>query len=109
MYTVNFIPKSSPNTLTFVFKFHKAAEDLYKKALAALKAGEDIEIEDDFTTKGIVKMPDMSAITFSEYESDMDRNGDLQIIQHKCQLKTQNKAKGDMSIQILENAPMLRH
>lgn len=82
-----------------VFKAHKAADDLYKKAL---KATGHIEEEDDFGTKLAINMLDVAAVTFSEYEKDMDKNMDLQIIQHKAQLKAQTRAKQDMTLQMLE-------
>ena len=73
---------------------------MYKKALASTAA--KIEAEDDYGTKLVIDMSDVAAVTFSEYEKDMDKNMDLQIIQHKAQLKAQSKAKNDMSLQILE-------
>lgn len=104
MLTVNIIPKNSPNTLSFIFKAFKEADSVYKKALLSLKENEIIEIEDDFETKAVIRMSDIAAITFSEYEKDMDKNGDLQIIQHKCQLKTQSKAKNDIGLQMLDRS-----
>lgn len=104
MLTVNLIPKNSPNALTFVFKHFKNADELYKKASLALKDESIIEAEDDFETRCIVRMGDIAAITFSEYEKDMDKNGDMQIIQHKCRLKTENKAKNDVGLRLLDSA-----
>ena len=103
MHTVNLIPRNSPNTLTFVFNAYKAADDLYRKLNAALKTDDIIEIEDDFETKAVVRMEDIAAATFSEYDKDMDKNGDLQIIQQKSMLKTQNKDKNDIGLQMLTN------
>lgn len=104
MLTVNFVPKNSSNTLSFVFKAFKNADELYRKANSALKDGSIIDVEDDFETKGTIRMEDVAALTFSEYEKDMDKNGDLQIIQHKSQLKTQNKAKNDVGLRLLDGA-----
>lgn len=104
MYMTNLIPKNSPNALTFVFKAHKSAEDLYKKSVAAINTDEIIECIDDFDTKAIIRMSDIVAVTFSEYEKDMEKNGDLSIIQHKSQLKTQNKAKNDVGLRLLDSA-----
>lgn len=104
MLTVNLIPKNSPNALTFVFKAFKEADSVYKKALSAFASGEIIEIEDDFGAKSAILMAEMGAVTFSEYEKDMDKNGDLQIIQHKSQLKTQSKAKNDIGLQMLDRS-----
>lgn len=104
MYTVNMIPKNSPNALTFVFKAYKNADDFYKKSSNALTESLIIETEDDFETKAIVRMSDISSITFSEYAKDMEKNGDLQILQHKGQLKTQSKAKNDVGLQMLDRS-----
>jgi hypothetical protein len=101
MFTVNFILKNNPNSLTLVFKAHKAAEDLYKKALNSVSK---IQEEDDFGLKISIDMSEVVAVTFSEYENDMDKNMDLQIIQHKCQLKGQAKARNDIGLQMMEKA-----
>lgn len=55
-------------------------------------------------------MSEIASMTFSEYANDMDKNMDLQIIQHKSQLKAQAKAKNDMGLQMLEKQanPIIR-
>jgi hypothetical protein len=105
--TVNFVLKNNPNALTLVFKFHKAAEDLYKKALASIGK---IEAEDDYGCKLAIDMLSVAAVSMSEYEKDMDKNMDLQIIQHKSQLKAQSKARNDIGLRLLEkdNSPPLK-
>lgn len=103
MYTCNFVLKNNPNALTLVFKAHKNAEDLYKKALASVGK---IEAEDDFGCKLAIGMQDVAAISMSEYEKDVDKNMDLQIIQHKAQLKAQSKARNDIGLQMLEKNVM---
>lgn len=100
MFTVNFILKNNPNGLTLVFKAHKNAEEIYKKASGFPDTR--FLLEDDYGLKLAIDMVDVSSLTFSEYEKDMDKNMDMQIIQHKAQLKAQSKAKSDMSLQILE-------
>lgn len=99
MQTVNFVLRNNPNSLTMVFRFHKAAEELYKKALIATGKIED---EDDFGCKLSIDISDVSAVTFSEYEKDMEKNMEFQLIQHKAQLKAQSKARNDVGLQILE-------
>lgn len=84
-----------------VFKAHKNAEDLYKKALTSVP---NIEAEDDYGLKLSVIMSEVAAITFSEYADDMDKNMDLQIVQHKSQLKAQTKARNDIGLQMLEKS-----
>lgn len=103
MLTVNLIPRTTSTTMTFVFKAFKNAEELYKRLNKALRSDEIVEIEDDFGTMGIVRMADIAAISFSEYEKDMQRNGELGLIQHKEQLKAQKKAQSDLGLQILGN------
>lgn len=100
MYTVNFIIRNNPSALTAAFKAHKNAEDLYKKALASTGK---IEVEDDYGLKLAVDMSEVCGITFSSYEDDMDKNMEFQLIQHKAQLKAQNKAKSDVGLQLLSN------
>jgi len=91
--------KNQPNSLTLVFKAYKAGDDLYRKALNSISK---IEVEDDFGLKMAIDMSEVAAITFSEYSKDMDKNMDLQIIQHKAQLKAQTTARNDIGLQMLE-------
>lgn len=101
MLTVNFLLKNNPNNLTLVFKAFKNAEDAYKKALIS---GCQVGFEDDYGLKLSINMDEVASVTFSEYEKDMDKNMDLQIIQHKARLKAQNTARNDIGLQMLEKA-----
>lgn len=101
MYTVNLILRNNPNPITAVFKAHKNADDVYKKLLLSL---DKIVVEDDFELKLVVDMKEVVAISFSEYEKDMDKNMDLQIVQHKAQLKAQSRARSDIGLQMLEKS-----
>jgi hypothetical protein len=100
MLTVNFVLKNNPSNLTLVFKAHKNAEDAYNKASAFPNTA--LLFEDDYGLKLAIDMGDVASITFSEYANDMDKNMDLQIIQHKSQLKAQARAKQDMTLHMLE-------
>lgn len=102
MQIVNFILKNNPSALTLVFKAFKSADDLYRKAINS--TDKKIEAEDDFGCKLSIDMSDVAAVTFSEYEKDMDKNMDLQIVQHKSQLKAQSRAKNDIGLQMLEKS-----
>lgn len=99
---MNFVLKNNPNSLTLVFKAHKSADDFYRKSVNSFD--NKVEDEDDFGTKLAINMSDVAAVTFSEYEKDMDKNMDLQIIQHKSQLKGQSKARNDIGLQMLEKS-----
>lgn len=100
IYTVNFLLKNSPNSLTFVFKAFKNADELYKKGLSLIKTMESLECEDDYETRGVIDMSSISAVTFGDYEKDMNKNGEMQIIQAKSQLRTQSLAKSDVGLQM---------
>lgn len=108
MLTVNLITRQTPTTLTFVFHAYKNANELYKRLNAALRSDEIVEIEDDFGTMAIARMEDIAAISFSEYEKDMQRNGELGLIQHKENLKAQKRAQGDVGLQIIEGSNVVR-
>ena len=107
MITVNFILKNNPNAMTLVFKAFKNADESYFKALGS--PNEKLDFEDDFGLRLNVDMREIASVSMSEYEKDMDKNMDLQIVQHKAQLKAQSRAKNDMGLQILErsNAPLI--
>lgn len=100
MYTVNFLLKNNPNNLTLVFKAFAEAERAYNKAIVPTE--KRIEFEDDYGLKLVISMSDVASATFSEYAIDMDKNMELQIIQHKAQLKAQARAKQDMTLHMLE-------
>ena len=101
MLTVNFVLKNNSNALTLVFKAYKNADEAYKKILNSTSK---LELEDDFETKIAIDMGDVAAVSISDYEKDMDKHGELQIIQHKSTLKMQNKAKNDVGLRLLDSA-----
>ena len=82
-----------------MFKAYAEADRAYKKALSSFEV---VEFEDDYGLKLSISMSEVASVTFSEYSSDMDKNMDLQIIQHKAQLKAQARAKQDMVLHSLE-------
>ena len=91
-----------------VFKAYKDASDAYTKS--SKFPNEKLTFEDDYGLKLAIDMADVASVTFSEYANDMDKNMDLQIIQHKAQLKAQAKAKQDMTLHMLEKqaAPLIQ-
>lgn len=103
MLTVNFLLKNNPNNLTLVFKAYAEAERSYKRALGSDEDSK-VEFEDDYGLKLAIDMSEVASVTFSEYAKDMDKNMDLQIIQHKAQLKAQTTARNDIGLQMLEKA-----
>ena len=100
METVNFFFKNSNGTLSFVFKAFKNADEAYKRA-TAVSIGKSIQIEDDFGLKATIDMDSVAAITTNEVEKDMYKQGQLQILQAKADLKTQSEAKNDIGLQML--------
>lgn len=112
MQSVSFVLKNSPIALSFNFRHYKDAEDLFKKAktetLAFLNkspaAFTSIEIVDDFDTKALIFLSDVSAITLTEYAKDMKKNGELQLLQAKADLQTQSSAKSDIGLRMLGDA-----
>ena len=101
METVNFFFKNSGGTLSFVFKAHKNSDEAYKRAVAEPSF---IEIEDDFGLKATIDMDSVAAITINEVEKDMYKQGQLQILQAKADLKTQSEAKNDIGLQMLSRS-----
>lgn len=99
MLTVNFLLKNNPNNLTLVFKAFAEADRSYKKTIGSTAK---LEFEDDYGLKLSIDMSEVASVTFSEYAKDMDKNMDLQIIQHKAQLKAQTAARNDIGLQMLE-------
>lgn len=102
MHSVSFLMRNSPVQMSFVFKAYKAANDLFKKAQAQGGSGV-IHIEDDFDSLAFVDMSCVACVSFVEVEKEMGKNGDLQILQEKANLKTQAKAKQDLGFQMLND------
>lgn len=102
MYTVNIILKNSPVALSFMFKAFKAADDLYCKVQKCTTP--KIELEDEYDTKTSISMDCVAAVSVSDFSKDMDKNGEMSIIQHKSQLKAQNLAKNDVGLALLNRA-----
>lgn len=104
MYNVNLIYKNSPIAQVFTFKAHKNADDLYKRVKILVGTDGKIDIEDDFGSKSTVEMSCIAAVNFIEYEKEMAKNGEIQILQTKQDLKTQVNAKNDVGLRILGDA-----
>jgi hypothetical protein len=92
---------------SFYFKAFKNADEYYRKAkLYKLGVG-DIDIEDDFGSKGDFLLDHIAGVSFTDIEEDMKRQGELEIAKHKAQLRTQQLAKGDPQIQLMNSASKL--
>lgn len=102
MHTVNFIFKNTSNSITLIFKAFKNADDIFKKAIQSHTA--KLSVEDDYELVGLIDMSEVSAVTMSDFSKEMDRNGEMGLIQHKSQLKAQNNAKNDVGLQILSKS-----
>lgn len=97
MNSVNFIFKNSPLSLSFVFKTYKNADELFKKASASLRVG-FIEAEDDFGGKCKIDMESVAGISLSEIEKEMDKRGEVSLLEVKAQTKFQNRANSETKI-----------
>lgn len=105
MYAVSLLLKNSGLSQSFYFKAFKNADECFRKVFSSTEAM--IRIEDDFNARGTFLHDSISAVSFSDIEEDMKRNGEMQIIQHKATLRTQQLAKGDPTLAILNNSSKL--
>lgn len=64
--------------------------------------------EDDFGSVLSVRGDSLSAASFTDVERDLDRNGQIQLLQHRAQLKTQNLASNDSQIKLLNTASRIQ-
>lgn len=101
MFSVSFLVKNSPIAMMFTFKAHKLADDLYKKGCKLLKTDGVIEMKDDYGMESSIDMSSIAAVNKSEYEQEMKKNGDIQILQAKQDLKTKTMAQQDIGLRML--------
>lgn len=99
MFSVNFIFKNCSSALSFSFKAYKNADQLYKKGQSL--AEERLLAEDDYGQMASIDMSTVSAISFGDIEKDLDRQGELSILQTKSQMRTQIAGKNDAHIRML--------
>lgn len=101
MFTINFLFKNSPNFISLTFKERVGAREKFDFANKNVGVSLKNEFSDDYGMTAAVDMAQISAVTFSEYSKEMDRNGEAQIIQAKATLKTQKLAQNDIGLQVL--------
>lgn len=106
MYIVNFAFKNSSSALSFTFKAFKNAEEAFKKGKAAISSQSNsvVELQDDYEQFAVIDMETVSAVNFANIEVDMNRQGEVSIIQNKAQLRAQNLANNDASLHMLSSA-----
>lgn len=104
MYSVSLILKNSQIALMFNYKAFKSADDLYKKAKLLMRTDTVFEAEDDFEMKSCVDMSNIASVSFSEYEKEMKKNGEIQILQKKSDMNTMKLASQDFGLRALSDA-----
>lgn len=109
MYAVSILLKSSALSQSFYFKAFKNADELYKKSRTIIGSNPAtvLDVEDDFNARGGFDSVDLAGVSFTDIEEDMKRNGEMQLIQHKATLRTQQIAKGDPTLQLMNSASKL--
>lgn len=105
MYTLNLILKNCPSAISLSFKAFKKADDARKKAHAALFEGDKLlEMTDDYEQIVAVDMGCVSGVVMGDIEKDLDRQGEVGILQHKSQLRSQVNANNDKGLAMLTDA-----
>lgn len=108
IFSVNFIFKNCASALSFSFKSFKNADDCKKKGFAALSSegglAPIIEVSDDFEQYAKVDMFTVAAVTMGDIEKDLDRQGEVGLLQAKSQLRAQVNANQDKGLAMLNDA-----
>lgn len=102
MYAVSILLKNSALSQSFYFKAFKKADELFK-GLTALQPV-IMPFEDDFGSRGSFLIAEIAGVSFTDIEEDMKRTGEMQVIQHKAQLRTQQLAKADPALQLMNSS-----
>lgn len=99
MYAVSILLKNSALSQLFYFKAFKNADEVYRS-----KRSDFLEVEDDYAARGHFIVSEIAGLSFTDIEEDMKRQGEVQVIQHKAQLRTQQIAKADPALQLMSSA-----
>lgn len=110
MYVVSMLFKGSDLALAQHFNTFKNAEEFYRKAMKFVSgmANGIMENEDDFGSMVRVSSDSLAAVSFTDVEKDLEKNGKIQIMQHRSQLKTQSMAQSDSQIKLLNTASRIQ-
>jgi len=104
MISVNFIFKNCASALSLSFKAFKNADDLRRKATSLLGTTGNFECCDDYDQVASVDMGTVAAVSMGDIEKDLDRQGELGILQSKAQMRAQVSANNDKGLSMLANA-----
>lgn len=110
MYTLNIILKSSSLMVSLVYKSYKSATDNFNKvqnSISESRPEEEMNIEDDYDTKACCRLSDISAVTFGDFTKDLNRNGEMAILQAKANIRTQQLASNDAGLKLLNSTTTL--
>lgn len=99
MYAVSLLFRNSGTTQSFYFKAFKNADDFYRKASDV--SANLIEVHDDFESRGWFDRKELMGVSFTDIEKEMDKQGQMQIIQAKATLRAQNLANNDAGLKLL--------
>ncbi len=102
MYAVSILLKNSALSQSFYFKAFKKADELFKALSSNIPPL--MPFEDDYGAKGSFLFDQLAGISFTDIEEDMKRQGEMQVIQHKAQLRTQQLAKADPQLQLMTSS-----
>lgn len=102
MYNVNFIFKNSPNILSLTYKDSAIAQKKFEE-FSQMHEGRACT-RDDYGMDVVVDMSDVSALSCGNYTRELEKQGEMQIIQAKATLKTQKMAQNDIGLQVLNGA-----
>lgn len=105
MYTLNLILKNCPSAISLSFKSFKNADTARRKAHATFFEGNKLlELTDDYDQVVAVDMGCVSGVVMGDIEKDLDRQGEVGILQHKSQLRAQVNANNDKGLAMLSDA-----
>lgn len=112
IYSVNIIFRNCASALSLSYKAHKNADEARNKVQKMLCnvlnspiSGENVmDISDDYDQICSVDMSTVSAVSMGDIEKDLDRQGEVGLLQTKAQLRAQTLANNDAGLRMLSGA-----
>lgn len=101
MYSVNFIFKNCSSALSLCFKAYKNADETRKRGYDVLGDSSILKVEDDYDQHAAIDMSTVACISIGDLEKDLERQGEVSLLQAKAQMRAQNLASSDAGLNIL--------
>jgi hypothetical protein len=99
MYSVSFMFRNSSNSIGLTFKEHKDAVAAHAKW--QMDSALMIQIKDDFGQNAVINMQDVAVCTLGDIGKELERQGEIQLLQARTQAKMQSVFRNDPTLKLI--------